>query len=146
MLTRRPNPQAPQADAGSAGADDLLADVDPTVLEVEALRRLAELDPTGANRLLQRVFQAFESSAQRMLPQVHAALGAGDLAGVRHVAHTLKSSSASIGAIKLSRLCAEIETMVRLETVDGLPGRIAEMDRETTAVLQALRRISSAAT
>jgi hypothetical protein len=36
--------------------------------------------------------------------------------------------------------------MVRLETVDGLPARVAEMDRETTAVLQALRRLSGAAT
>ena len=146
MLTRPPVPQAPQADAASAGAADFLGDVDPAVIDIDALRRLAELDPTGANRLLQRVFQAFESSALRMLPQAQAALASGDLAGVRHVAHTLKSSSASIGAIKLSRLCAEIETMVRLETVDGLPARVAEMDRETTAVLQALRRISGAAT
>ena len=146
MLTRRHNPRAPQAEAASADEADALARVDPAVLDVDALRRLAELDPTGASRLLQRVFGAFESSAQRMIPQLYAALGAGDLPGVRHVAHTLKSSSASIGAIKLSRLCAEIETMVRLETVDGLPGRIAEMDHETTAVLQELRRISGAAT
>ena len=146
MLTRRRDPQAPQADAASAGSSDLLGEVDAAVLDVEALRRLSELDPTGANRLLQRVFQAFESSAQRMLPQLHAALAGSDLGGIRHVAHTLKSSSASIGAIKLSRLCAEIETMVRLETVDGLSGRIDEMDRETMVVLQALRRLSSAAT
>src|SRR5262249_30134595 len=146
MLNRRTDPHAPQADAASAGGADVLAEVDPSVLDIAALRRLAELDPTGANRLLQRRFQAFESSVQRMMPQLHAALGAGDLGGVRHVAHTLKSSSASIGAIKLSQLCAEIETMVRLESVDGLPGRIAEMDLETTVVLQALRPLGGTAT
>ena len=116
------------------------------VLDADALARLRELDPQGESRLLERVLRAFESSAGRLARQFEEARTAGDMQGVRHVVHTLKSSSASIGAIKLSRLCAEIETMVRLETVDGLPGRIAEMDHETTAVLQALRRISGAAT
>ena len=110
------------------------------VLDPEALERLAELDPTGKNRLVERVFQAFESSTQRLMPQLHAALSAGDHAGVRHVAHTLKSSSASIGAIKLSQLCAEIESMIRLESFDDLPDRIGRMDGEAAVVLQALRR------
>ena len=124
----------------------LSAGSEPAVLDAGALQRLRELDPTGKSRLLARVAQAFQGSVERLMPELGAAFAGGDLETVRHVAHTLKSSSASIGAIKLSRLCAEIETMVRLETVDGLPARVAEMDRETTAVLQALRRISGAAT
>ena len=114
-------------------------------LDEEALRRLRELDPTGANHLLERVFQAFETSAHRLMPQMHEAHLAGDHAGVRHVVHTLKSSSASIGAIKLSQVCAEIETMIRLDTLDGLPTRLAEMDRETASVLQALKRVPGVA-
>ena len=112
-----------------------------SVLDVEALQRLAELDPTGANRLLERVFQAFEASALRLLPQMHEAFRAANHPGVRHVVHTLKSSSASIGAVQLSHLCAEIESMIRLETYDGLADRIGRMDRETNAVLQALKQI-----
>ena len=112
-----------------------------SVLDVEALQRLSELDPTGANRLLERVFQAFETSALRLLPQMHEAFLAADHPGVRHVVHTLKSSSASIGAVQLSHLCAEIETMIRLETYDGLADRIGRMDCETNAVLQALKQI-----
>jgi HPt (histidine-containing phosphotransfer) domain-containing protein len=110
------------------------------VLDPDALERLAELDPTGKNRLVERVFQAFEASTQRLMPQLHAALSAGDHAGVRHVAHTLKSSSASIGAIKLSQLCAEIESMIRLDSLEELPERVGRMDGETAVVLQALRR------
>jgi HPt (histidine-containing phosphotransfer) domain-containing protein len=80
------------------------------------------------------------------MPQLHVALAGSDHAAVRHVAHTLKSSSASIGAIKLSRLCAEIETMVRLQSLEGLAERAAEMDRETAVVLQALKRITGVPT
>ena len=110
------------------------------MLDLAALERLAELDPTGKNRLIERVFQAFESSTLRLMPQLHEAQHAGDHATVRHVAHTLKSSSASIGAIKLSQLCAEIEAMIRLESVGELPDRIGRMDDEIARVLQALRR------
>lgn len=115
------------------------------VLDAEALGRLRELDPTGANHLLERVFHAYATSAARLLPQMHAARRADDLAGVRHVVHTLKSSSASIGAIKLSQLCAEIETMIRLENLDDLPARLDQMDRETAVVLQALIQVPGVA-
>jgi len=72
---------------------------------------------------------------------MHEAFRASNHPGVRHVVHTLKSSSASIGAIKLSQLCAEIENMIRLETYDDLADRVGRMDRETNAVLQALKQI-----
>lgn len=123
------------ADEGSGAA----------VLDAEALRRLGELDPTGANRLLVRVFEAFGASVVRLLPQLHAAHKAADHAGVRHVAHTLKSSSASIGAIKLSQLCAEIEGMIRVENLEGLAARIDRMDHETAVVLQALKQLPGVA-
>jgi hypothetical protein len=130
-------PAAPaDAVAGAAGGA-----VAGSELDAGALQRLRELDPTGANRLLERVFHAFETSAARLLPQMHEAHRAGDHAGVRHVVHTLKSSSASIGAIKLSQLCAEIEAMIRLETLDGLPARLDLMDRETAVVLKALKNV-----
>ena len=146
MLIRRPPDcwQSPVADASGAarrgGSGAPVADT-PPVLDPAALERLAELDPTGKNRLIERVFQAFESSTLRLMPQLREAQNAGDHATVRHVAHTLKSSSASIGAIKLSQLCAEIESMIRLETYDDLADRIGHMDRETNAVLQALKQI-----
>ena len=135
--------QSPVADAtsGARGAGSGTSVVDaPPVLDPAALARLAELDPTGKNRLIERVFQAFESSTLRLMPQLREAQHAGDHATVRHVAHTLKSSSASIGAIKLSQLCAEIEAMIRLESLDELPDRIGRMDSEAALVLQALRR------
>ena len=48
---------------------------------------------------------------------------------------------ASIGAIKLSQLCAEIETMIRLETGEDLDARVDAMGAEVEIVLQALRSL-----
>jgi HPt (histidine-containing phosphotransfer) domain-containing protein len=90
------------------------------VLDPAALARLTELDPTGANRLLERVLQAFQTSVARLRPQAETARQSGDRPALRLVAHTLKSSSASIGALRLSQLCAQIESLIRQGTQENL--------------------------
>ena len=107
-----------------------------TLLDADALDRLRELDPTGKSRLMDRVLRAFQSSASRLAQQFAEARRSGDMQGIRHVVHTLKSSSASIGALALARLCAEIESSIRAEALAGLPERLDAMDRELAAVLQ----------
>ena len=111
-----------------------------TVLDPAALARLEELDPTRANDLLGRVLKAFQSSAARLMPQLEAARLAGDHATVRLVAHTLKSSSASIGATALSTQCARVEMLIRQDTTDGLP---AAIDAMAVAMDEALQAIAS---
>jgi len=109
------------------------------IFDAEALRRLRELDPRGDNHLFERVGKAFETSVGRLLPQLEDAFNVNDTAAIVHVAHTLKSSSASIGALKLSQLCAEIETMIRRQTGEDLSDRIREIPAETERVLAGLR-------
>lgn len=109
------------------------------VLDEEALQRLRELDPGGRNGLLERVLRAFEASVLRLAPQLAEARQRDDMQGIRHVVHTLKSSSASIGALRLSRLCAEIEALVRQEVPDGVSPLLDDVDRELAVVLQALQ-------
>ncbi|MBL0092287.1 MAG: Hpt domain-containing protein [Piscinibacter sp.] len=52
------------------------------------------------------MLKAFETSVARLAPQLDESRRSGDRAGIRHVAHTLKSSSASIGALKAVPSCA----------------------------------------
>ena len=111
------------------------------VLDPESLRRLRELDPHGDNRLIERVAKAFDNSVNRLLPQLEEAFKMADSAAIMHVAHTLKSSSASIGALKLSQMCAEIETMIRRQTGEDLTSRIREIPLEAARVLEGLRHL-----
>jgi HPt (histidine-containing phosphotransfer) domain-containing protein len=65
-----------------------------------------------------------------------------DAAGMRHVAHTLKSSSASIGALRLSTLCAQLEAAVRGDAVDdGLDAQIDALCAEVQTVRPALDQL-----
>ena len=111
------------------------------VLDAEALDRLRDLDPSGANKVLARVFKAYQGSVERLIPQLDDALRCADAAGMRHVVHTLKSSSASVGALKLGRLCADMEIMVREGVLEGLGPRVAEIELETERVLAALKAV-----
>jgi HPt (histidine-containing phosphotransfer) domain-containing protein len=112
-----------------------------SALDAQALAGLRALDPSGENRLIERVVRAFESSSDKLLPQLRDALGSSDGETIRHVAHTLKSSSASVGALKLSRLCAEIEAMMREGLKDGIDTRVALVHAEVEGTRRALRRL-----
>ena len=109
------------------------------LLDPEAIRRLRELDPSGGNKLLERVVQAFSNSLERLLPDLARAREGGtlDLQVVRHVSHTLKSSSASLGAMGLSARCADIEAMARDGDVQRLPEQL-------DAMLQDIQQVSTA--
>ena len=110
-------------------------------LDPAALARLSELDPSGANKLLERVLQAFQTSVARLRPQLLAARGSGDHAAVRLVAHTLKSSSASIGALQLSQLCAQVEAAIRVDADAPLDTELDALDAALDSALQAIARL-----
>ncbi len=129
MLSKQLHPLAMAESTEST--DSPIGAQGPSVLDAAALGRLAELDPKGQNRLLERVMQAFQTSVARLRPQLDAARGGGDHAAIRMVAHTLKSSSASIGAMHLSLLCAQIETAIR-------DGADADLSGPLTALTDAL--------
>lgn len=89
------------------------ADDTPEPLDPQALARLRELDPDGRQGVVQRVLAAFDTSLARMIVQLQAQAEAGSAEVVAGIAHTLKSSSASVGALALSRACADVESRLR---------------------------------
>jgi PAS domain S-box-containing protein len=124
---------SPAADAPSAGGPqngDGLPILDPAVLG-----RLHGLDPAGQNRLFERVCRAFETSLDRLLVQLDAALADRDAGSVGHVVHTLKSSSASVGAVRLAQLSTQLDT--RLRAGDGLSALEASLGRLQDEMRQA---------
>lgn len=108
-------------------------------LDAGALARLRELDPDGRHGVLGRVLGAFESSLARMLVQLAAERDDGNPSVVAHVAHTLKSSSASVGALALSRACGQVEQRVRSATPGNLKAEVEQLLAEGEAALAAVR-------
>ena len=144
--TDRQPPMTSQASTQPASPDATAsASAGAAVFDAQALDRLRELDPTGQNRLIDRVFGAFDASLLRLVPQFEAARAAADWQAVRQVAHTLKSSSASIGALALSQLCAEVESRVRQSQLDALAQPLDALAAEIARVQRALRALTRGA-
>ena len=77
----------------------------------DALARLAAmLDPDGSQGVVPRVLGAYETALRRTIERLD---GDADAASVVQLAHTLKSSSGSIGALALAEACAAVEARWR---------------------------------
>jgi HPt (histidine-containing phosphotransfer) domain-containing protein len=117
---------------------------DPSaVLDAEALARLAELDPQGSAGLVQRVLTTYANALERSLQELPLVREPLQHEPLRHLAHTLKSSSASVGALALSALCAQVEHHVRSQATGDIGSLLdalqAEMQRVAGAVQAMLR-------
>jgi HPt (histidine-containing phosphotransfer) domain-containing protein len=114
-----------------------------TVLDAAALARLAELDPQGSAGLVQRVLATYAKALERSRQELLLVRQPLQNEPLRHLAHTLKSSSASVGALALSALCAQVEHNVRSQQSGDigtlLDAMQAEMQRVSSAVQTMLR-------
>jgi len=99
----------------------------PTPLDPEALDHLRALQKGSERNILGKVVQSYLNTAPQLLQSMQKAVARNDVAALRRAAHTLKSSSASLGALVLAALCKDLEAM-------GRTNRLAE----AAAVLPAL--------
>jgi len=114
------------------------------VFDEQSVLRLLELDPSGKNQLLERVIKMFSASVDKYVAQLEDAWRAGDLKGVKDTAHTLKSSSANLGALKLSQCCVEIESVIRDQTGDDLRPLLDDLRTQAARVQVALPLLQEA--
>lgn len=130
-MSTSPLPPEPAAD------DDARAGPAPspaTVLDAQALAALSQLDPSGSSQLLTRVMTTYRSSLARLVAQLAQARKNADPAAMRLAVHTLKSSSASVGALALSSLCGAAEQAVREGRLEALPPLLDRLEAEAVRV------------
>jgi HPt (histidine-containing phosphotransfer) domain-containing protein len=89
------------------------------------------------------VLQAFLADTPRHLAAIRAALdtAGGGTETPRRTAHSLKSSSANVGADALAALCKELEHLAGAGLSDGALPLLASIEREFDAVRQSLGAI-----
>lgn len=126
-------PRDPRSEAGAA--DNAAA-----VLDVACLDQLRALDPVGGS-FLQRVLQTYQRSLSTQEAAIGQAFGAGDAVALSQAAHALKSASASVGALQLSRLCAQMEQAVRDAQPELLPDLVTRFQDEAVRVHTAVAQL-----
>ncbi len=79
------------------------------VLNLKRLEQIRGMNSTGERKLLRRILNAFVKSADQYMLQLEKVIEEEDPATVYRIAHSLKSSSANIGAESLSMLFKQLE-------------------------------------
>jgi len=79
----------------------------------------------------------------RLLAAMQEAFSAGNTENLRRAAHSLKSSSANFGAVRLSKKCKELEDIGKAGVLEGAAEQIGQIVAEyekARAALEAIQR------
>ena len=112
----------------------------PAAVDQRALDGIRSLANDTAPDLLDQVIRLYLGSAAELLAQLRAGLQANDKDAVRVAAHTLKSSSANLGATALADMCKQLEHAARVGTLGPHLPSITQVESEYDRVRIALER------
>jgi CheY-like chemotaxis protein len=137
-----PNPSTPTIQPEQVESAGL---VDRSAWEpIRMLKRPGHPAPLG------KLLATYVEDSRTLVEQLRQAIASKDSAMLHAVAHRLKSSSATLGALTLAAQCKELEALGRERRIDEAPDRFRELERDFTAVcaifLQELTSSSEEAT
>jgi PAS domain S-box-containing protein len=112
-------------------------------LEVPSIDRRAwesirSLQRPGHPDMLSRVIEKYLASSRELIETMRVAVPRQDAPALHRTAHSLKSSSATLGALRLAALCKEAEAMGRTNTFEGMTSLWEVLEAEYTVVQEAL--------
>jgi HPt (histidine-containing phosphotransfer) domain-containing protein len=114
------------------------ATIDWSVLEtLQTFRKQGAPDPRT------RLINIFLSSSPPLLDSLQTAIQAADPDSLANAAHSMKSGSLNMGATELGELCARLEKIGRLGSIEEAEDLLARLELEYAAVEAAFRKIVS---
>src|SRR5581483_8144689 len=123
---------------GAATSD---ADDDGAVVDRKPLSTLAQLDADGTEGLLASLVEVFGAEAPKRLAAMREQLAAGDAKGLEETAHTLKGTSATLGAVVVADVSRELEMLARSGALAGGAVMIDRLEREVARAEAVLLRL-----
>jgi HPt (histidine-containing phosphotransfer) domain-containing protein len=102
--------------------------------------QLANLRQLGGDEFIVEMLDLFLALAPEKIAEARAALGLGDLDGVRRALHSLKSSAASLGAEAVRELAGRIEALANEQQRDTLPRLLDQLEAAFTEAMARLEQ------
>jgi CheY-like chemotaxis protein/HPt (histidine-containing phosphotransfer) domain-containing protein len=136
MLRRYLHCEEPATPVHPAPAEAPAAsDFDP-----KALDNLRQIERGGAPGLVTKVLETYIVSARELVESLGRSLVAGDLKELHRAAHTLKSSSANVGAMALAALARQLESDAAAQRTESAEDLIHRIGIAYAAAVGALER------
>ena len=120
--------------AGDTGTPEQAGNEDSSPVDTSALDVIRDMQDEDDPDMLSDIIGLYFKGADDMLDTLQQAIAGKDAEAMRIAAHTLKSSSANMGARQLADLCREMEELGRAGSLDGSVDLLAGINREYQAV------------
>ena len=108
------------------------------VLNLDVLKEFEQYGEDGASILIEAISLYLEDS-QLQLNRLDASVKAMDGAGIERAAHSLRGSSATLGATRLAELCNALEDTAAKGIIKDAHDLLTQIDCQTAEVQLALK-------
>ncbi|MFW2373718.1 MAG: Hpt domain-containing protein, partial [Gammaproteobacteria bacterium] len=112
-------------------------------LDIDALERIRKMQQPGRESILHKVLKLYLDGTPELLEKMQTACAEADAQSLRGFAHSLKSSSANLGALSVSTQCQNIELSSGRGELAGMEQLIQQLKADYLIVEQALKAILS---
>ncbi|MDJ0570831.1 MAG: response regulator [Pleurocapsa sp. MO_192.B19] len=108
-------------------------------INFSVLESLCEMAGEEANLLVTEMITSYLEDTEKRLQAIAEAINKADAATIEQAAHSIKSSSANLGAVNLAQLCEQLEKLGRAKTIDHTEVLYTNAKLEFQQVQQDLR-------
>lgn len=135
-----PSAKIPEANALEPADESILlqSPLRPDPIDRTALEKIRSIKKENGSELLAMVIRLYLADSPKYIESMRKALNERDETGMRSAAHTLRSSSANIGALRLSELCKILEKADLACSFESAESALLEMETEYDAVREFL--------
>lgn len=115
------------------------------VIDMSVLDSIRALQREGAPNLFNKLVTIYLTQASVIITSLSSAVIEKNAQDIFHLAHKFKSSSANVGAVYLSSLLKNLETMGRQSKTEGTANLFTAIEKEFEAVRDSLEALMSGA-
>ncbi len=125
--------------AQAGGYDTPELETDAFLLDQKALDNIRAVQRVGEPNLLEKIIKIYFENSTRLLITLRDAVAEDNAAEtVGGAAHSLKSSSANLGATRLAELCGDLEEMARENRTEGAKAILSDIENLYPLVCECL--------
>jgi HPt (histidine-containing phosphotransfer) domain-containing protein len=115
---------------------------DTPAIDPGAISSLRELNPGDNGEFLREIITIYLEDTPKRIAELKACLASGDTATFTRAAHTIKGSSANVGAVALKGVAERMELLSKRQGLGAMAPLIADCEAEFARATAELRAIS----
>ena len=109
-------------------------------LDLIVIANLRKLEAASGRAIIAQLLASFSTVTPSRLAALRAAIATGDAYAINMEAHTLKGSSANMGARRMARLCGDLEMLSQTDDLTHAASILVYIEIEFACVRMALEQ------